>query len=105
MNINKLMKQAQEMQEKMKEMQEDIASKIYEGKSGGGLVSISMSGNGEMKKIALDPSLLEASEKDMLEDLIVAAHNDAKSKADQDSKTSMTGAFGDLGNLPPGLKF
>jgi len=102
MNINQLMKQAQVMQ---KEMQEEIASKQYIGKSGGGLVTVSMSGSGEMLKASLDPSLLKADEKEMLEDLIVAAHNDAKAKADEDSKSNMSNAFGDLGKLPPGFGF
>ena len=105
MNINQLMKQAQVMQKKMKEMQEEIASKQYVGKSGGGLVTVSMSGSGEMLKVSLDLSLLKADEKEMLEDLIVAAHNDAKAKADEDSKSNMSNAFGDLGKLPPGFGF
>ncbi|MBA2629063.1 MAG: YbaB/EbfC family nucleoid-associated protein [Rickettsiaceae bacterium] len=105
MNINQLMKQAQVMQKKMKEMQEEIASKQYIGKSGGGLVTVSMSGSGEMLKVSLDLSLLKADEKEMLEDLIVAAHNDAKAKADEDSKSNMSNAFGDLGKLPPGFGF
>ena len=64
-----------------------------------------MSGSGEMIKASLDPSLLKAEEKEMLEDLIVAAHNDAKAKADEDSKNNMSSAFGDLGKLPPGFGF
>jgi nucleoid-associated protein EbfC len=105
MNINQLMKQAQSMQKKMKEMQEEIASKEFEGKAGGGLVSVVMSGNGEMRKTLIDPSLLQADEKEILEDLIVAAHNEAKKKADEESKNSMGGAFGDIGGLPPGMNF
>lgn len=105
MDINQLMKQAQAMQGKMKEMQKEIATKTYEGKSGGGLVSVVMSGEGKMNNVSIDPSLLKESEKEMLEDLIVAAHNDAKTKAEEDSKGKMSSAFGDLGNLPPGLKF
>ncbi|MFK7973733.1 MAG: YbaB/EbfC family nucleoid-associated protein [Rickettsiaceae bacterium] len=105
MDINQLMKQAQQMQSKMKEMQEDFASKLYEGRSGGNAVVITMTGSGEMKKIMIEPSLINIDEKEMLEDLIVAAHNDAKAKADNESKNSMSGAFGDLGNLPAGLKF
>lgn len=105
MNINQLMKQAQEMQKKMSEMQQEMASKLYEGKAGGDLVSIFMSGNGEMKKITLDSSILKSEEKEILEDLIIAAHNDAKAKAEKDSQKNMTGAFGDLGKLSMGLKF
>ena len=104
MNINQLMKQAQSMQKKMKEMQAEIATKNFEGQSGGGLVSVTMSGNGEMKKLAIDPSLLKEDDKEMLEDLVVAAHNEAKSKAEEESKNSMSGAFGDLAGLP-GMNF
>lgn len=100
MNINQLMKQAQVMQKKMKELQEEIAKKEFEGKAGGGIVSIKMSGNGEMHKISIDPSLLKAEDKEILEDLIIAAYNDAKIKDDQESKNSMTGAFGNFGGFP-----
>ena len=82
MNINQLMKQAQVMQKKMKELQEEIAKKEFEGKSGGGIVSVKMSGNGEMHKISIDPSLLKPDDKEILEDLIIAAYNDAKAKAE-----------------------
>jgi len=104
MNINQLMKQAQEMQKKMKEMQESISLQEFEGKSGGGLVSITMGGSGEMRKVSLDQSLLKVEEKEILEDLIVAAYNDAKQKADQASQDSMSGAFGNMGGLPAGMK-
>jgi hypothetical protein len=100
MDINQLMKQAQVMQKKMKEMQEEIAKKEFQGKSGGGLVLVTMTGNGEMHKISIDPSLIKAEDREILEDLIIAAYNDAKAKADQESKNSMTGAFGNLGGLP-----
>lgn len=107
MDINKLMKQAQSMQKKMQEMQKEFASKEFEGKSGGGLVSVIMSGAGEMRKVHIDPSLIDPEEKETLEDLIIAAHNEAKSKADAESQSNMSGAFGDLGGmgLPPGMKF
>ena len=100
MNINQLMKQAQVIQKKMKELQEEIAKKEFEGKSGGGLILVTMSGNGEMQKISIDPSLLKPEDREILEDLIIAAYNDAKAKADQESKNSMTGAFGNLAGLP-----
>ena len=105
MNINQLMKQAQSMQTKMKEMQNEIAGKEFEGKAGGGLVSIVMRGNGEMSKTFIDPSLLNKDEKETLEDLIVAAYNDAKAKADEESNNSMSGAFGNIGDLPSGMNF
>jgi DNA-binding YbaB/EbfC family protein len=101
MNINQLMKQAQQMQKKMQEMQEDIAKQLFEGKAGGSLVTITMTGTGEMKKVTIDPSLLKE-ECEILEDLILAAYNDAKSKADEASKDGMSGAFG--GMMPPGFK-
>jgi len=105
MDIKKLMQQAQNMQKKMQQMQEEIAKKEFEGKSGGGLVSIIMTGNGEMRKVNVDQSLMKEDEKEMLEDLIVAAYNEAKTKADEESKNSMTGAFGNLGGLPSGFNF
>jgi len=104
MNINQLMKQAQSMQKKMKEMQEEIATKEFEGKSGGGLVSVIMSGAGEMHGVSIDASLIQPDDKEMLEDLIVAAHNEAKAKADEESKNNMSGAFGDMEGMP-GMNF
>lgn len=102
-NFNQFLKQAQSMQKKMQEMQEQMASTEYSGKSGGGLVHILVNGRGEVRKVTIDPSLLKETEKEILEDLIVAAFNDAKSKVDQDSQDSMSSAFGNIG-LPPGLK-
>jgi DNA-binding YbaB/EbfC family protein len=99
------MKQAQILQQKMKHMQDESASKEYIGASGGGLVKISMSGSGEMIKVSLDPSLLKIEEQEMLEDLIVAAHNDAKSKANADSQNNISNALGDLSKLPEGFGF
>jgi DNA-binding YbaB/EbfC family protein len=103
MNINQIFKQAQTMQKKMKEMQEEFAKEEFEGKSGGGLVSILMSGDGRMHKISIDPSLLKENDKEMLEDLIVAAFNEAKLKAEVASKDSMSGAFGNMGGMFPGI--
>ena len=100
MNINQLMKQAQVIQKKMKELQDEIAKKEFEGKAGGGLVLITMTGNGEMQKISIDPSLLKAEDKEILEDLIIAAYSDAKSKADQESKSSTANIFGNFGGFP-----
>ena len=105
MDINKLRKQAQTMQKKMQSMQEEIAKKDFEGKSGGGLVTITMSGSGQMRKVNIDPTLIVADDKEVLEDLIIAAYNEAKAKADEESKNSMSGAVGNLGGLPPGLNF
>jgi len=104
MDIQQLMKQAQSMQSQMKEMQEQFALQNFEGKAGGGLISVIMSGSGEMKKLSIDPSLLKEDEKEILEDLIVAAHNEAKSKAEAESQNNMSGAFGNMG-MPPGMGF
>lgn len=102
-NFNQFLKQAQSMQKKMQEMQDQMANTEYTGKAGGGLVDITVTGKGEARKIAIDSSLLKENEKEMLEDLIVAAFNDAKKKVDEDSQSSMSSAFGGMG-LPPGLK-
>ena len=93
------------MQQKMKDMQDQMSSEIFEGKSGGDLVKISMTGNGAMKGISIDASLLKPDEKEILEDLIIAAYNDAKQKAENASSGKMSDAFGDLaGKLPGGMK-
>lgn len=102
MNINQLLKQAQSMQKKMKEMQEELAQQEFEGKAGGGLINVIMSGDGQMKKVSIDPSMLKPEDKEMLEDLLMAAYNEAKSKAENASKQNMTGAFGNLGGMFPG---
>lgn len=103
MNINQLLKQAQTMQKKMKELQDEMANQEFEGKSGGGVVSIVMSGDGRMHRVSIDPSLLKAEDKEMLEDLIIAAFSEAKHKADEASKQNMSGAFGNMGGMLPGM--
>ena len=80
-NLGNLMKQAQEMQAKMAEMQDRLAELTVEGAAGGGMVTVTLSGKSEMKGVRIDPSLLNAAEGEILEDLIVAAHADAKAKA------------------------
>jgi nucleoid-associated protein EbfC len=98
-----MMKQAKQLQEKMQAMQEEVAAMSIAGSSGGGLVSVTMNGKSEMKAIRIDPSLLKPEEAEILEDLIVAACNDARAKADaalQDKMREMTGGM----NLPPGMK-
>ena len=81
-NLGQLMKQAQEMQAKMGEMQERLAEMTVEGSSAAGMVTVTLSGKGEMKGIRIDPSLVNPAEADILEDLIVAAYNDAKVKVE-----------------------
>ena len=97
-----LMKQAQAVQENMKKAQEAIAAMEIEGQSGGGLVKVLMTGRHDVKRVNIDPSLL-GEDKDMLEDLVAAAINDAVRKIDAASQEQMSGLSAGLG-LPPGLK-
>ena len=102
-NIGKLMKQAQAMQKKMQDMQEELANTEFEGQAGGGLVKAVITGRGEIRKISIDDELINKDEKDMLEDLIVAAINEAKKKADESANSAMSDATGGL-NLPGDFK-
>lgn len=102
-NFNQFLKQAQSMQKKMQEMSEQRANTEYLGKAGGNLVEITMTGEGYARKCCIDISLLKESEKELLEDLIVAVINDAKSKIDQESQGSLSDVLNNMG-LPPGLK-
>ncbi len=102
-DLGKLMKQAQELQEKMGKLQEDIAKIEIEGISGGGMVRVTLSGKGELKGVKLDPSLLKPDDAEMIEDLIIAAHNDAKRKTEERVQQETQGVLGDL-PLPPGFK-
>ena len=97
-----MMKQAKELQEKMQALQEEVAALEVEGTSGGGLVSVVMTGKSEMKRLKIDPSLVKPEEAEILEDLIVAAVNDARAKAEAvlaDKMREMTGGL----QLPPGM--
>ncbi|WP_102961018.1 YbaB/EbfC family nucleoid-associated protein [Mangrovicella endophytica] len=99
-----MMKQAKAMQEKMQGLQEEIAGLEVVGQSGGGVVSVTLSGKGELTAIGIDPSLLKEGEKDILEDLVVAAHADAKGKLDlaiQERTQELTSGL----QLPGGMKF
>lgn len=103
MNIQKMMKQAQQMQQKMGQMQEELANKEFEGISGGGMVKVTVNGKGSMLKLSLDDSLIVIDEKEMLEDLIIAAFNDAKNKSDSTAQDEMSKLTGGLG-LPADMK-
>ncbi len=106
MDLNKLMEQATAMQKRMDEMQKEIANEEFEGKSGGGVVSITMGGAGHMRKVNIDPSLMNPDDKEVLEDLIIAAYSDAKKKADNASGERMQNTFAGFGGaMPPGMKF
>jgi DNA-binding YbaB/EbfC family protein len=102
-NINQFLKQAQSMQKKMEEFKEKMAATEYVGKAGGNLVSLVLNGESQLKSISIDPSILKAEEKEMVEDLIVAAFNDAKNKVDSDSQNQLSSSLGGMG-LPPGMK-
>lgn len=103
MDINKLMKQASEMQEKMQSMQEQAANAEVTGEAGAGLVKVVMTGRHDVRKVSIDPSLLDES-KEFLEDLLAAAVNDAVRKVEANSKDAMGTLAGGI-NLPPGFKF
>ena len=98
-----IMKQAQAMQQKMQEVQEELDRIEVEGSSGGGMVKITMSAKGEAKSVKIDPSLLNPDEAEIVEDLIVAALNDARGKADRAAQEKMEEVTKGL-PLPPGLK-
>ncbi|MCC6735733.1 MAG: YbaB/EbfC family nucleoid-associated protein [Bauldia sp.] len=98
-----MMKQAKQLQSKMQEVQERIAAVEVSGTSGGGLVSVTLMGKGDMKGLRVDPSLLKADEAEILEDLIVAAHNDARQKLENRTAEMMQELTGGL-SLPPGMK-
>ncbi|MEN3292901.1 MAG: nucleoid-associated protein EbfC [Burkholderiales bacterium] len=97
-----LMKQAQQMQDNMKKMQEELATIEVEGQSGAGLVKVVMTCKNDVKRVTIDPSLL-GDDKDMLEDLVAAAFNDAVRKAEATSQEKMAGMTSGL-PLPPGFK-
>jgi DNA-binding YbaB/EbfC family protein len=96
-----LMKQAQQMQENMKRLQDELATVEVEGQSGAGLVKIVITCKFNVKKVAIDPSLV-GEDKDMLEDLVMAAMNDAVAKAEAATQAKMAGLTAGL-NLPPGM--
>ena len=98
-----LMKQAAELKSKMETMQAQLDQIEVEGTSGGGLVNVKLSGKGEMKSVKIDDSLIKPSEKEIVEDLIVAAHADARRKAEALLQEKMKDVTGGL-PLPPGMK-
>ena len=100
--IGNLMKQAQAMQESMQKAQEELASLEVTGESGGGMVKITMTGKHEVRRVSIDDSLL-ADDKDMLEDLVAAAINDAAHKVEATTQERMSGLTSGI-NLPPGMK-
>jgi DNA-binding YbaB/EbfC family protein len=98
-----MMKQAAQLQSKMQELQAELDQMAIEGSAGGGMVTVTLTGKGDLKGVRIDDSLIKPGEKEILEDLLVAAHADARRKAEalmQDKMKSLTGGL----PLPPGLK-
>ena len=102
-DLMKLMKQAGEIQGRMQKMQEELAALEVEGQSGAGLVTVRLNGKMEARGIKIDPSLIKPDEAEMLEDLILAAFQDANGKAETAVQAKMQEVTGGL-QLPPGLK-
>ena len=98
-----IMKQAQAMQQKMQDVQAELDTIEVEGSAGGGMVKIMMTAKGQLKSVSIDPSLLNADEKEIVEDLIVAASNDARIKAERTMQERMAEITKGL-PLPPGMK-
>ena len=101
--MGNLMKQAQMMQERMQKMQEEVAKMEVTGESGAGMVKITITGSHNVRRVAIDPSLLQDDDQEMLEDLIAAAFNDAVRRAEEQNKAKMSEITGGM-QLPPGFK-
>jgi DNA-binding YbaB/EbfC family protein len=101
-DLGNLMKQAQELQSRMAAVQAELEAMEISGRSGAGLVQVTLSGKGDMKAIIVDPSLIKPEEKEILEDLVVAAHADARAKMEQAVAEKMKAVTGNL-PLPPGF--
>ncbi|MBK7491572.1 MAG: YbaB/EbfC family nucleoid-associated protein [Nitrosomonas sp.] len=102
-NIGNMMKQAQMMQENMRQMQENLASIEVEGQSGAGMVKVTMTCRHDVKRVHIDSSLI-GDDKEMLEDLVAAAFNDAVRKVETTAQEKMAALTSGMG-LPPGIKF
>lgn len=103
MDIMGMMKKAQALQAKLQEAQDELGRVEVEGSAGGGMVSVTLTAKGEVKAVRIDPSLLTPSDKEILEDLIIAAFSDAKAKADRAATEKMQELTAGL-PLPPGMK-
>ncbi len=102
-NLGQMLKQAKELQSKMAGMQEELADLEMTGAAGGGMVKVTLNGKGEARKIAIDPALIDSEEAAVLEDLILAAFNDANGKVEQKVRDKMSELTGGL-PLPPGMQ-
>jgi nucleoid-associated protein EbfC len=102
-NLAGLMKQAQQMQSKMEEMQAKLEALEITGEAGAGMVKVTLNGKNDLKKIRIDPSIVNPADAEILEDLILAAHRDARTKIEAASAEEMQKVTGGM-QLPPGLK-
>ena len=102
-NLSGLMKQAQQMQEKMQEMQSRLESMEVQGEAGAGLVTVTMNGKGDLRQVRIDPKVIDPSDAEMLQDLIVAAHANARQKVETVAAAEMQKVTGGM-QLPPGMK-
>jgi hypothetical protein len=98
-----MMKQVKDMQDRMQRLQEELGALEVEGAAGGGLVSVTLTGKGDLKRVRIDPSLLKPEDAEIVEDLIVAAASDAKTKVEARLQEKMSEVTGGL-PLPPGMK-
>jgi DNA-binding YbaB/EbfC family protein len=102
-NLAGLMKQAQQMQSKVQEMQAKLEALEVTGEAGAGLVKVTLTGKSELRSVRIDPKLIDPADAEMLQDLIVAAHRDAKTKIEAVSAEEMQKVTGGM-QLPPGMK-
>ena len=102
-NIGNMMKQAQQLQANMQRAQAEIAALEVTGEAGGGMAKDTMTGRHEVRRVSLDPSIVSSDDKDMLEDLVAAAVNDAVQKLERATQEKMASAMGGM-QLPPGMK-
>jgi DNA-binding YbaB/EbfC family protein len=102
-NLAGLMKQAQQMQSKMEEMQTRLETMEIVGEAGAGMVRVTMNGKGDLRGVKIDPKIIDPADAEMMEDLIVAAHRDAKAKIEAAAAAEMQKVTGGL-SLPPGMK-
>lgn len=103
MDMKQIMKQASQLQKKLKEQQEALACKEYEAASGGGMVTVRVNGKGEVLQTVIDPEVVSKDDVEMLQDLIVAAVNEALKRAQEAQQGTMMDAMGDMGIKIPGL--
>ena len=102
-NLAGLMKQASQMQSKMEEMQTRLQTMEIDGESGAGMVRVTLNGKGDLRRIRIDPKIVDPADAEMLQDLILAAHRDAREKVDASAAAEMQKLTGGL-QLPPGMK-